>query len=269
MSRTTTEFRAVFVSDVHLGFGLSREADFANWLERLQTRQLYLNGDILDGWRLRRRFHWNAERTQIAERLLAMVRDGTQLFVLPGNHDDFLRRPVPRLIPCELADEFVHECADGRRLLVTHGDLFDPVEVRRRGLSRFGGWAFDRVLPVLPRSVCHAVKRTSKSWFGRPNRLTERIANAARSRNLDGVVFGHIHRPVLECRSDGFLVANSGDWVEHSSFLTESCEGDFCLVDGGHELVRVPAYGAGPARQVPFPADTAGPVCNLKNGRLQ
>lgn len=233
-------YAAVFVSDVHLGMRLAREAAFADWLERIDTQQLYLNGDLFDGWRLRRRFGWTADRTRIVDRLLAMAAAGTRITLVTGNHDDFLRGRFPRIVDWPVVDECVHECACGRRLLVTHGDLFDPVERRQGRLSRLGSILFDTVSVLLPVSACHWIKRTSKRVFGRPDRLAGRLIGVARERGLDGVVFGHIHQPVLRKEADGLVVANSGDWVQHASWLAELPGGGLRLTDEGRVVAEIP-----------------------------
>ncbi len=222
---------------------LSREAEFSAWLDRLETATLFLNGDIFDGWRLKRRFRWNSTKTRIVNRLFAMQAAGMQLRIIPGNHDDFLRAELPAVFPGPVNNEFIHESADGRRLLVTHGDLFDPAERKRRGLSKFGGLLFDGVTLIVPRSVSHWTKRSSKRIFGRPDRLARVISAEARGRNLDGIVFGHIHRPFLETGPDGFIVANSGDWVEHASWLAETGQGELQLWDRGQVLNRISPKG--------------------------
>lgn len=249
-------FRAVFVSDLHLGFHLAREQAFAEWLERLQTDQLYLNGDILDGWRLQRRFNWNRWRSRILERLLELRREGVVIRVLPGNHDDFLRGALPRGFDLELSDHFVHEALDGRRFWVTHGDLYDPVERKRRWLSTLGSRLFDGLSRCLPASAMHRLKRSSKQVFGRPLRLQAELVRRARQQGLDGVIFGHIHRPLLQQQPDGWLVGNSGDWVEHASFLAESAEGSWSLFDQGRCLATFPGS---PMARRGLPVEAAQP----------
>ncbi len=237
-------YRAVFVSDVHLGFHLSREEEFCSWLESLQCEQLYLNGDVFDGWRLRRKFRWNEFRTRIIDRLHTMHQGGIQVFVVPGNHDEFLRKPLPEVLPVPVSDEFVHECLSGRKLLVTHGDLLDPVEKNGRAISKMGSILFDAVSSVVPVGVSHWIKRSSKSIFGRPGSLGTRIQELARRQGLGGAIFGHIHRPSLEQFPDGFVLANCGDWVEHTSFVAELMNGELVLVNQGVIRTRI-GLGAG------------------------
>lgn len=245
-----TGYRAVFVSDLHLGFHLARETAFADWLEGLQTTELVLNGDFLDGWRLRRKFSWNPVRTRIFDRLLAMREGGVRLRIVSGNHDDFLRRPLPRFFDFDVCDQFVHRAAGGQQLLVTHGDLYDPMERRGRWLSAWGSRWFDRISRVAPAGFSFWVKRLSKSVFGRPDLLGRRIAGAARARGLEGALFGHIHRPFLELDGSGFLLGNSGDWIEHASFLAELPDGKWQLHDRGRLVkeLSLPNPGSGTSR---------------------
>src|SRR5262245_54676482 len=138
--------RSVFVSDLHLGCRYSQAEPLLAFLNSIQPQYLYLVGDIIDGWRLARRWHWRPEFSRTVARLLELGRSGTQVRFTPGNHDAFLREFADDFGFLEIADSFVHEAADGRQFLVLHGDRFDDVELRAQWLSHLGAFAYDALL---------------------------------------------------------------------------------------------------------------------------
>ncbi len=235
--------RTLFVRDLHLGSRCSQAEDFLFLLESYRPETLYLVGDIVDGWRLRRRWYWRPVFSAILLRLREMAEEGTRICYTPGNHDECLRPFLGNLGLLELADEFIHEAADGRRLLVLHGDKFDDVEQCAPWLSLFGSAAYDSLIRVnswvnsirrrLRRenwSFSAAVKFRVKSAVAFISRFEERLREHAGEMGCDGVVCGHIHAPALALR-EGLLYANSGDWVEHRTALVEDAAGCIKLVE--------------------------------------
>lgn len=232
--------RTVFVSDVHLGTRLSNAAAFLAFLETVEPEYLYLVGDILDGWSLTKKFYWPPENTRIVDRVLDLRRRGTMVRITPGNHDDFLRRPLPMIDQFEMAEEFVHETICGRRLWVTHGDLFDAMEVGGRRLSMFGARIFDQFTRVLPRKGLLWIRRSSKRIFSKPDRLHQRITDNALSRDVQGLIYGHTHHPRLAIES-GIVCGNCGDWIQHQSAIVELPDGRMQLLNAGEVIGELPA----------------------------
>jgi UDP-2,3-diacylglucosamine pyrophosphatase LpxH len=240
-----TRLRSVFVSDVHLGCRYSQAEPLLAFLQAIQPEYLYLVGDIIDGWRLARNWHWRPEFSRILARLLELGRSGTQLRFTPGNHDAFLREFADDFGFVEVADSFVHKAADGRQFLVLHGDRFDDIELQAQWLSYFGAWAYDallwfnaqvnacrRVFRLEPRQYSTRIKQRVKQAVTFVSRFEQRLARAARDADCDGVVCGHVHTPA-STHHDGLAYFNPGDWVEHRSALVERA--------GGHlELVHLP-----------------------------
>ncbi|MFM8784842.1 MAG: UDP-2,3-diacylglucosamine diphosphatase, partial [Phycisphaerales bacterium] len=142
-------FRTVFVSDLHLGFRGTRAEEFAAFLKRVECERLYLVGDIVDMWVLRQRWRWPATHNQVARRLLKLAKRGTRVIYVPGNHDESLRPYAGiDLAGIRIATQAVHRLADGRRVLVCHGDEYDLVVQNSKLLSLVGTWAYDYLVAL-------------------------------------------------------------------------------------------------------------------------
>ncbi len=230
--------RAVFVSDVHLGMHLSNAAAFLEFLHKIQPQMLYLVGDFLDGWSLTKRFYWPPIYTQIMTRIHDLQRDGMQLYIVPGNHDDFLRSPIPLLAHLNIAEEFIHETVCGRQIWVTHGDQYDRMEVGGRRISMMGARLFDTFSRMVPKRSSLWVRRTTKKWFSSPDRLADRMTSAAIERQVAGVIFGHSHRPSLSFQSN-LLCGNSGDWIQNQSAIIEMPEGGLKLINANNTVAEL------------------------------
>jgi UDP-2,3-diacylglucosamine pyrophosphatase LpxH len=238
------ELRSVFLSDLHLGSRNCQVDALNEFLEQLRCQRLYLVGDVFDLWwvtRFRARFDKGERRTiALIDRL---ARRGTEVIYIPGNHDHPVRNwsglPLARW---KIRRRAVHQLADGRRLLVTHGDEFDAL-VRLGGLEEWlGEWMHEVLLSGnrwtnrvrqalgLPYwSLANFLKGQSR----RAERFIERFRQAVladvRRRGLDGVVCGHVHQPEL-ISIDGLIYANDGDWVESLTAITEDLDGRLALV---------------------------------------
>ena len=272
LSYDATEVRSIFISDQHLGFRFSRAADCLQFLREYQAERLYLVGDFLDGWRLNRNWYWPPVYNELVDHILQMIRCGTQVFYSPGNHDEFLRKPHPAVHGVIVADEFFHQTADGRRLLVTHGDLFDSVEKSYHRLSRFGSTVYDGLTRVnfLTNQVlnkaglndfnyCFAAKRWSKKIVGAVGGLETVLTNYARNQACDGVICGHIHRPELrESTIDQFIYCNTGDWVENQSAVVETFDGSLVLINHGQQISMI--NGRPPSNESSEPREIQIPV---------
>ena len=238
--------RTVFISDLHLGTKGARTASLIDFLRTVRCEHLYLVGDIVDGWRLRKTWYWDAAHDEVLRLVLRHARDGTSVVYLPGNHDEGLRRWLPlglEIAGIRMADEAAHVTADGQRLLVTHGDQFDSVVCNYRLLATLGDNAYsaalalNRVLSACRRllgypywSLSQWLKRQVKGAVAAIDRFEETLAQHARSRGFDGVVCGHIHHAQMR-RIGGVLYLNDGDWVESCTALVEHTDGRLELLD--------------------------------------
>lgn len=234
--------RTIFLSDTHLGCRYARSNALLEFLNEFQPDRLYLVGDIIDGWRLRKSWYWSHTYSAIVRRLIELLDQGTQIFYTPGNHDEFLRQFVRDLGGVTLVDEIVHETADGRRLLVIHGDQFDAVVRHARWLSLIGDVGYNGLLwlngvfnACRQRlgfgywSLSSYIKKKVKQATSAISRFEEAASHYARDRQCDGVVCGHIHTPVIQRHAD-FTYYNTGDWVESCTALIEDWDGELRLI---------------------------------------
>jgi len=236
--------RAVFISDVHLGSKHCHAEELADFLGGLTCRRLYLVGDIVDLWWFsQRRVVWGPAQNRVVEALHDLARRGTEMIYVPGNHDRPIRRFCGLILPkMSVRRRVIHTLADGRRLLVTHGDDYDAVTHYGSLQERFGDWLYyiilngnkqvnatRRKLGLRYWSLADFLKRQSTV----AEQFIERFVRAgladARRRGLDGIVCGHIHRADLR-ELDGLIYANDGDWVENLSAIAEDAEGNLRLL---------------------------------------
>jgi UDP-2,3-diacylglucosamine pyrophosphatase LpxH len=260
--------RTVFISDVHLGHRHAQGVALLRFLEKVHPESVYLVGDIIDGWALCRRVRWSDACTRVLAKLADMAANGTQIYYTPGNHDAFLRDRsalsfvTDRFDFVEIADEFIFEAADGRRLLVTHGDHFDVFETSAQWLSVAIGAFYgkclsaNRWLSILlrrkgksPYQLCAVGKRLVKRFVRFLSRFECSLIEHAKRNGCDGVVCGHLHTPKIIER-DGMVYCNTGDWVEHCTALLEAGDGTLSLVQfyGTTELSNSPARVTKPSR---------------------
>lgn len=238
--------RAVFISDLHLGTRGARCDMLLDFLSRVQCERLYLVGDIVDGWRLRKSWYWHGEFDAVIRTFLDLAKNGTEVIYIPGNHDEMFREWLGlEVAGVKLMREAEHLAADGRRYLVIHGDEFDGVIRYAKFLAYLGDWAYDVAL-VLNRwfnfarrrlgypywSLSQWLKRQVKEAVKAIDRFEAALAGEARRRGLDGVICGHIHHAEMRM-VNGILYMNDGDWVESCTALVEHEDGRFELLDWG------------------------------------
>jgi UDP-2,3-diacylglucosamine pyrophosphatase LpxH len=243
---TGARYRTVFISDLHLGTRGCRSDFLGDFLRRMQCDNLYLVGDIIDGWRLRKSWYWDVSHDEVLRQIVRHARSGTVVTYIPGNHDEMFRDWLPmglEIAGIRLCREAVHVTADHRRLLVLHGDEFDSVVRYARFLALLGDWAYTMALALntgfnaIRRSLGYPywslsawLKRQVKEAVKAIDRFETALAGEARSRGFDGVVCGHIHQAEMR-EVDGVLYLNDGDWVESCTALVEHQDGRLELVD--------------------------------------
>ena len=236
-------YRTVFISDVHLGTPGCQAEALLDFLRHHRSDNLFLVGDIVDGWQLRRRWFWPQAHNDVVQKVLRHVRKGSRVVYVPGNHDEFARQFVGHQFGgIEVAEEAVHVTADGRRLWVIHGDYFDGVIQCAKWLAYLGDNAYEFTLRLnrhlnnlrgrfgLPYwSLSAYLKHKVKKALNYVTDFEVAVANEARRRGHQGVVCGHIHRAEMR-EIDGVLYCNDGDWVESRTALVEHFDGRLELV---------------------------------------
>ena len=237
-------YRSIFISDTHLGFSGARADFLLDFLESVECDTLYLVGDIIDIWEMRRRgLRWPDSHNAVVQNILKRARNGTRVIYIPGNHDEMFRDYAGMSIEgVSIELRAIHECADGRRLLVLHGDEFDTVVQCSRLAARLGSrmyaWLIranhwvNRIRQVFNRpywSLAAHLKHRTKNVMQYIANYEEALIHEARQAGVDGLVCGHIHHAEITDQS-GVLYCNDGDWVESCTALVESRAGHLELL---------------------------------------
>ena len=231
-------FRTLFISDVQIGCKGCQAALLLDFLRYHDAETLYLVGDIVDGWSLKRGWYWPQEHNDVVQKLLRKGRKGSRIVYIPGNHDEFLRDYAgTHFGGVEVMERTLHETADGRRLLVIHGDQFDVVVRHARWLAHLGAGAYSSALAIntffnrLRRrlglrywSLSAWLKLRVKNAVNYIGAFEEALANEARRVGADGVVCGHIHHARI-AETGRFQYVNTGDWVESCTAVAEHHDG--------------------------------------------
>jgi UDP-2,3-diacylglucosamine pyrophosphatase LpxH len=247
-------YRAIFISDLHLGTPGCQARELLDFLRTCDSDYLYLVGDIVDGWQLRRRWYWPQAHNDVVQKLLRRARKGCQVIYVPGNHDEFARQfGGNHFGGIEVREETVHLTADGRQLWVVHGDYFDGVIQCAKWLAYLGDNLYEFTLRLnrhlnqlrgrlgLPYwSLSAYLKGKVKKALNYVTDFEAAVAAEARRRGHQGVVCGHIHRAEMR-EIDGTLYCNDGDWVESGTALVEHFDGRLELL---HWLPRARAATA-------------------------
>ncbi|KAA6122388.1 UDP-2,3-diacylglucosamine diphosphatase [Cupriavidus cauae] len=236
-------YRAIWLSDIHLGTPGCQADYLLDFLKHNESDTLYLVGDIIDGWQLRRGWYWPQSHNDVVQKLLRKARKGTEVIYVPGNHDEVARQFDGLAFgDVVVREEAVHVTATGRRLWVVHGDLFDGVVQHARWLAYLGDTLYTLIL-ALNRHFNRIRARLGFPYWSLSQYLKHQVKNAvnyissfehamveeARRRGCDGVVCGHIHKAEIR-EVDGQLYCNDGDWVESLSALVETMEGELKIV---------------------------------------
>jgi len=242
-------YRTIWISDIHLGTRGCNAQMLIDFLDSTDSETMYLVGDIIDGWRLRRSWYWPSAHNDIVWRVMKRAKRGTRVVYIPGNHDEMFRQFTGMTFGgIEIRRSAIHETADGRRLMVTHGDEFDTVVMCHRWLAFAGDAAYSLLMRLnvvinavrqrlaLPYwSLSKHAKHKVKNAVEFISRFEEAVAHEANARGVDGVVCGHIH--TAEVRSFGDTVYyNDGDWVEGCTALVEHMDGTMEVLHWADEM---------------------------------
>jgi UDP-2,3-diacylglucosamine pyrophosphatase LpxH len=241
---SSTRYRTIWLSDIHLGTRGCKAEFLLDFLRCNESETLYLVGDIIDGWRLRRSWYWAQSHNDVIQKVLRKARKGTHVVYIPGNHDEWLRDYTGLTFGgIALADEVIHVTANGKRLLILHGDAFDGVVKYARWLALLGDWAYTLTLWVnnhfnhVRRKLGYPYWSLSAYLKGKVKNAVEYVGNFAQAvaeeagrRGVDGVVCGHIHKAEI-CKFGDVLYCNDGDWVESCTALVEHMDGRLEIIN--------------------------------------
>lgn len=237
-------FKTIVISDLHLGTNGSKAKELVRFLKMHSCEKLILNGDIIDGWQLKKYGVWKKKHTKFIRQVMKMIdNDDTQVIYTRGNHDDFLDNFLPLKIGKNFSIVLEHiHYSNGKRYLVTHGDVFDSITTNMKWLSKLGDIGYTFLLWInkvynnyrtrkgLPYySLSQKIKSKAKSVVNFISDFEQELVNYATDRKCEGVICGHIHQPAIKMYGN-IEYLNSGDWVESLSALVEDFEGEWSLV---------------------------------------
>lgn len=236
-------YRTIWISDVHLGTRGCKSELLLDFLGQHDCDNLYLIGDIIDGWRLSKNWYWPESHNAVVQKVLSKAREGTRVVYIPGNHDELARGYNGlQFGGVTLLNEAIHETADGKKLLLIHGDEFDGIVKYAKWLAFLGDAAYNFALwannwfNVARRrmgypywSLSAYLKHKVKNAVEYMSNYESAVAEEARRRGVDGVVCGHIHHAEIRM-IEGVLYCNDGDWVESCTAMVEHPDGKLEIV---------------------------------------
>jgi UDP-2,3-diacylglucosamine pyrophosphatase LpxH len=243
---TAMHYKSIFISDVHLGTRGCSADELCVFLKNNTCENLFLVGDIVDGWRIRKRWYWPQSHTNVIRRILTSSKRGTNVYYLPGNHDEAIRKFL--MYDIELGNiKFIDRCdylsIDGKRFLIIHGDFFDVLMLDKKWLMHVGDTLYDfmiwfnlklnqirTVFGMEYWSLSNYLKQNTKQALSYISRFEDHLADYCKENNYDGIICGHIHK--AEIRTiNGIVYMNDGDWVESRTALVEHTDGTWEIVE--------------------------------------
>lgn len=241
-----SQYRTIFISDVHLGTQDSQSDALLKFLKEHESENLYLVGDIIDGWALKRKWKWKQSHSDIIQKILRKARKGTKVFYILGNHDDFVRSFLPLMLGDNLTivNQYDYITLNNKKFLVTHGDFFDSITMTKKWLAIVGDQAYmfflrmNRPLNFLRKlfgynkywSLSKYLKQNVKKSVMFISDYENILALHAKEHGYDGVICGHIHHPEIR-EMNGITYINTGDWVENKSVIVEHHNGELELIE--------------------------------------
>ena len=240
-----TSYKSIFISDLHLGTPGCSASELCDFLKNNDCERLYLVGDIIDGWQLSKKMYWPQEHSDVIRRILTKAKRGTKVYWIVGNHDEMLRNWFDFRLQfgrIRVLNEYVHHAVNGKKYLVTHGDLFDGITKVAPWLSFLGDKAYDFILAVNTKynrlrhafgfgywSISKYLKLQIKRAVNFIFQFESNLVDYCRRKGYDGVICGHIHTAQIK-NIDGIIYMNDGDWVESCTALVEHIDGKWEIV---------------------------------------
>ncbi len=247
------KYRSIFISDLHLGTKFAKAEALLDFIKVHEAENLYLVGDIIDGWAIKKKMRWKQAYSDVIQKILRTARKGTNVYYLTGNHDEFLRSFLPLMLGDSLhvMNELEYKALNGNKYLVVHGDIFDSLTLTKRWLSIFGDMGYDFLLHFNP--LINFVRKTfgfKRHWSlskHLKDDLRDRLdfiktyetmaTRYAKQQGHDGVICGHIHKADIK-QVDGVTYKNCGDWVESCTALVEKEDGTWEIITWLEDYAR-------------------------------
>ena len=240
------KYKSIFISDIHLGTRFSKAKNLLNFLKHNECEHLFLVGDIIDGWAIKRKLIWPQEHSDVIQKIHKKARKGTKVTFITGNHDEFLRPFVPLLLgnTITITNELEYDALNNKKYYITHGDFFDSITMTKKWLAILGDYGYDILLHLnvvlnffrknigIKKywSLSKYVKDNVKSSVSFINDFEKVLSNHARNKGYDGIICGHIHKAEIRV-IDEIEYLNCGDWVESCSAIVETFDGKFEIIN--------------------------------------
>lgn len=251
-SSERNQFKSIFISDIHLGTRGCQAHLLNSFLKKYTADNLYLVGDIIDGWRLKKRFYWPQSHSDVIRRFLTLSKNGTNVIYIVGNHDEFLRKWLNfelHLGRVQIANQHDYISVNGERFLVVHGDMFDSLMKQdTKWIMHLGDIAYNVLIWVNTKfnkvrdmmgmdywSLSKYLKSRTKQALSFIDGFEDKLASYARKRGYNGVICGHIHSANIKNIGDVQYI-NTGDWVESCTAVVETWDGEFKLIDWSKDI---------------------------------
>ena len=238
-------YKSIFISDVHLGTKFSQADLLLDFLKKNESENLFLVGDIIDGWAIKRKFKWYQSHSNVIQRLLKKAKKGTNVYFITGNHDEFIRPFTPLILgdSLEVVNEMEYTAIDGKKYLVTHGDFFDMITISKKWLAILGDYGYDLLLNLnyivsktlkffkfkTRWSLSKYIKDNVKKSVNFINNYEKILSTHAKKNGFDGVICGHIHKAEMRAIED-IRYLNCGDWVESCTAIVETMDGKWEII---------------------------------------
>lgn len=239
-------YKSIFISDIHLGTRGCSADELCVFLKNNTSDNLYLVGDIIDGWRLSKKWNWPQSHSNVIRRILTASKRGTNVFYILGNHDEVFRKFLSFELDVgniKVSNEEKYIGIDGKKYLVTHGDFFDGLMLDKKWLMHIGDtlydfmiWAnihFNKIRKILGMdywSLSNFLKQNTKEAVKFINKYENHLAEYCIENDFDGIICGHIHKAEIKM-IDGIIYMNDGDWVESRTALVEHIDGKWEIIN--------------------------------------
>lgn len=249
-----THYKTIFISDTHLGMKGCDAKALLHFLKHTESDELFLVGDIVDGWRMKRKFRWPKHHNEIIRQILKKSNKGTKVYYITGNHDEFLRRWTRwnlRFGNIRILNRYDYQTVNGKKYLVVHGDMFDNLmKAELKWIMHLGDAAYNfliwantkfnavrRFLGFKYWSLSKFLKNKTKQAVSYINKFEFLLADYATKNDYDGVICGHIHSAAIKQIGTVDYI-NCGDWVESCTAIVETDTGEFILIDWNEHFTR-------------------------------
>ena len=241
----TMKYKSIFISDLHLGTKYSQANKFLEFIKKNEAENLYLVGDIIDGWAIKQKFRWKQSHSDVIQKILRSARKGTNVYYVTGNHDEFLRSFLPLLLGDNLnvVNDVEYQAINGKKYFVTHGDIFDSMTISKKWLTIFGDMGYNFLLNFNPIINFIRKKLGIRRYWSLAGELKNNLRNSlhfiedyenistqyVKHTGYDGVICGHIHKADIKT-IEGIDYMNTGDWVESCTALVETLDGKWKIL---------------------------------------